>query len=101
MAYLHCHGCDWSQDDFWSPDGYNPFRQDIIDYLKKCLFEDTIISDGGHGDTNLSGREFVARELERKAAAIRHMHVMTDAEWQKVRATWHCPKCGSTAWDID
>jgi hypothetical protein len=24
MAFLHCHNCDWSQDDFWEPNGYNP-----------------------------------------------------------------------------
>lgn len=26
MAFLHCHNCDWSQDDFWEPNGYNPLE---------------------------------------------------------------------------
>src|ERR1700739_690240 len=25
MAYVHCHSCPWSQDDFWDR-GYNPLR---------------------------------------------------------------------------
>jgi len=35
MAYIHCHSCDWSQDDFWDfkihkygwYDGYNLFKK--------------------------------------------------------------------------
>jgi hypothetical protein len=26
MAFLHCHNCNWEQDDFWSWKGYNPVR---------------------------------------------------------------------------
>lgn len=26
MAYVHCHNCNWQQDDFWSFRGYNPLR---------------------------------------------------------------------------
>jgi hypothetical protein len=26
MAYIHCHNCNWQQDDFWSVGGYNPIR---------------------------------------------------------------------------
>ena len=25
MAYLHCHSCEWQQDDFWN-NVYNPIR---------------------------------------------------------------------------
>jgi hypothetical protein len=41
MAYLHCHKCGWSQDDFWFPEGYNPFRKDLVDNMKRCLFRGT------------------------------------------------------------
>lgn len=38
MAFVHCHECDWEQDDFWSLSGYNPFRwffkYDIPSYWK-------------------------------------------------------------------
>ena len=32
MAYLHCHNCGWSQDDFWEHNGYNPFN--ILEEVK-------------------------------------------------------------------
>jgi C4-type Zn-finger protein len=40
MSYLHCHSCNWRQDDFYSVDGYNPAK-----YLKswmKSLCEDDL-----------------------------------------------------------
>ena len=46
MAYLHCHKCHWSQDDFWRADGYTPFRQDIVDHLKeKLLSKEWLVVD--------------------------------------------------------
>jgi len=103
MAYLHCHGhgCDWEQDDFWTKDGYNPFRQDMIDYLKDCLFKDSIQLDHCGEQRTLSGQELVARELERKARSIRGMKVKTTEDWKKVKDSWRCPDCGSKNWDID
>lgn len=26
MSFVHCHACNWQQDDFWSLGGYNPLR---------------------------------------------------------------------------
>jgi hypothetical protein len=26
MSFVHCHACEWTQDDFWSWKGYNPIR---------------------------------------------------------------------------
>lgn len=119
MAFLHCHGkdCNWSQDDFWSKDGYNPFRQDLADYLRDSLFQDKIYLDkflaerivdgplfdmrGEHRDYYVSGTELVAYKLEMMAKSIRNMAVKTDEEWQKVRPQWKCPECGSSDWDID
>lgn len=51
MSYLHCHNCNWSQDDFWTfkinykklfnwksrPFGYNPLSlilEDIAGFIK-------------------------------------------------------------------
>ncbi len=45
MGFLHCHACGWVQDDFWSKQGYNPFRQDIVDNWKNLLFRDQIPLD--------------------------------------------------------
>src|SRR3990172_8389188 len=97
MAYLHCHNCGWSQDDFWAKDGYNPFRQDIVNNLIEMLFEEEInvdrdyLADSGvkfrdvetaSGVTGgyISGQEMVALVLERKARSIRNMLVKTNED---------------------
>ena len=103
MAFLHCHKCNWEQDDFWDKNGYNPFRQDIVDWLKECLFRDLMsYYDNETGrEIELSGQEVVARELEQKVRSIRNMHWKTYDEWTKVRDVAKCPKCGQRKWDID
>ena len=47
MAFLHCHNCGWSQDDFWSRDitSYHPFRDDIVAHLRLSLFQDKVYFD--------------------------------------------------------
>lgn len=109
MAFLHCHQCGWSQDDFWDPEEYNPFRQDLIENLKEMLFKDKIyldrfiledmdlpvrIDDGG---CYALGKEYVARKLELKAASIRGMVYPTYESAIKAReeGTIRCPSCGS------
>lgn len=103
MAYLHCHSCRWEQDDFWSPDGYLPLREDLMDYLRKCLFEEkveTIDYETEHFIT-ISGKEMVARELEKLARVIRNHKWTTWEDWKKVSDTAVCPKCGQRNWDTD
>jgi len=108
MAFIYCDNCRWGQDDFWSPDGYNPFRPDLINDLKDSLFKDKIYIDEWYfketGLSNyskdekgyyISGTDFVAHELERKAKNIKHMVVKTNEEWKKIRDTFVCPECGS------
>ena len=121
MSFLHCHtkNCHWSQDDFWSKDGYNPFRQDSVEYLKDYLFKDTVNMDieyvrdmrmlgfecpaveQENGTYDIKGTDFVAMELMRKARSISNMHVKTYDDWKKVKDNWKCPKCGESNWDID
>jgi len=105
MAFLHCHDCGWSQDDFWD-EGYNPIRsllnweKDLLDPKRR---DEQFTDDAGflreHGP--ITTRELIARELERKAKVIRAMSVCTYEEWQKVRHEWACPECGGRQWDID
>ena len=119
--FLHCHKCGWEQDDFWSKDGYNPFRQDIIDWLRECLFKDRIMMSKsefddwatGIGDLindivietetekGLSGKDYVAIELIRISKSIFQMNVPTNEEWQQIKDEWLCPRCGSDQWDVD
>lgn len=119
MAYLHCHNCGWSQDDFWEEDGYNPFRRDLIDDLKEYLFRDVINMDIGYvrdmrglgfkcpaikkedGTYDIKTTDFVAMELMRKARRISGMAVKTWEEWKQIKDTFVCPKCGKRELDID
>lgn len=118
MAYLHCHNCGWSQDDFWELNGYNPFRQDLIEDLKECLFKDKIYLDfeffeeanSGNGFLRYwedekgwfcTGIDYVAFQLNRKAKNISSMAVKTTEEWKKVKDTFVCPKCSKRNLDID
>jgi hypothetical protein len=39
MAYLHCHKCGWSQDDFWS-ETYSPLSRLIEDGLLSSLLSE-------------------------------------------------------------
>ena len=114
MAYLHCHNCDWSQDDFWSEEGWSPFAKGNMQSMKEYLFKDTVtFGADSHikevfptgelvdGHWVVDSREYVAHELERTARSIRNMAVKTNEDWEKVKDTWKCPKCGSNDWDID
>ncbi|HUV85044.1 MAG TPA: hypothetical protein VMV86_04995 [Methanosarcinales archaeon] len=112
--YLHCHNCNWSQDDFWEEDGYNPFSLSM-DWLKERLFIDYIHMDKNYvsdmrglgfdfetkEDTEkgygylIKGTDFVAMELMRKSRNIAKMTVKTFEEWKKVKDTFECPCCGS------
>jgi hypothetical protein len=118
MAYLHCHNCGWSQDDFWSEDnkGWSPFKPDRMAEYKKDLFREKIHMDleclaslGAHLKVvkkdekgwYISGQEYVALELERKARSIRNMFLRTYEDWEKVKNIIRCPRCDKGNWDID
>jgi hypothetical protein len=99
-AYVHCHTCEWSQDDFWSKD-YNPVRfllnweDDLLSERLDQPFTDDagFIKENG----NLTLREVIARECEQAAEKIRSMNFLSEDEWH---ANNKCPKCGA-ALDID
>lgn len=104
MAYLHCHACGWSQDDFWEADGYNPLSM-LKDNIKD-LFRDKIEFDSNYKDFGLpkqtmTGPEYVAWELERKAGNIREMVYRTFEEYKTKNPERVCPKCGKKELDID
>lgn len=118
MAYLHCHNCDWSQDDFWDERGYNPIStlKDDTEYL----FRDKVYFDGSIKDSlkkygnielkedekglYITGKEYVIHEMERSIARIKHMVWATDAKFKKdyKEGIAECPKCKcKTEFDID
>jgi hypothetical protein len=77
MAYIHCHNCKWSQDDFYSPDGYNPayylesWNHTLFNPNIDKSFTDDIMFVRQNG--NLTKREVLAREYEKFAQRIRNM----------------------------
>ena len=101
--YLHCHACDWSQDDFWS-ESYNPIRHLLDDEEGLLDFErldKSFVGEGFQTDDEplmgLTTREVIVQNLEKAANTIRDMVFLTpeDAKGQA------CPKCGEDALDID
>ncbi len=101
MAYLHCHSCDWSQDDFWSEGGWTPLHEDIIAWYRKLLFQGTMNVDRPGGCVDVDTRELVASYLETKAIGIRNMVWKTEEDWKVARDTAVCPNCGAQDFDID
>ena len=107
MAGLHCHSCDWSQDDFYSIDRYNPAKHllwwneqlcgEKQDEIDKQFTEDAqFLQDNGP----ITTREVIARLYEKFARRIREMAWITYEQWEK-EPNKVCPKCGSSELDID
>ena len=104
MAYLHCHSCDWAQDDFYSKTGYNPAKylltwNDLLcgDELDKQFTDYAeFIKENG----NITTREVIAREYESFAKRIREMKWVTYESFQN-DPNKLCPNCGSKDLDID
>ena len=112
MAYLHCHNCDWSQDDFWSKEGgYNPidhlkhYREDILE--DRIHFDKYAIEEMGLDPKEdekgwyINGQAYVANRLRATAESIERMYARTYEEWKQTKDTFICPECGSKNLDID
>ena len=108
MAYLHCHNCGWSQDDFWDEE-YNP-----ITWLQKHMKDELLHKDldeifeiqketltGKIYMSKMTRREFIANQLERAAQRIREMIYRTEEEYERKNPLHICPNCGKPALDID
>ena len=107
MAYLHCHSCDWQQDDFYSPEGYNPARyllswNDVLCGDKRSRLNEQFSDDAEFVRENgpITTREVVAREYEKFARRIRSMKWVTYEDF-KADPNKVCPECGSDDLDID
>ena len=110
MAYLHCHSCDFSQDDFWSSDGWNPVKS-LLDH-KDDFFRDDFYEDCGmdanwkeeigYGrDEIVTRQELLAHEFERRAKWIRDMKYRTFEELKEKNPEGICPCCGKEELDIE
>lgn len=106
MAFLHCHNCDWEQDDFYD-ENYNP--QESLEHWNEFLFGErkhrldqqfTDDSEFLHRYGPITTREVIAKEYEKFANRIRTMKWITFDDF-KNDPNKTCPKCGSDKLDID
>lgn len=102
MAYLHCHNCDFLQDDFWD-ESYNPITYLENNYKKMLLEEDLDkVIQGDAPYFPKTNREYVADLLEKAAKKVRRMVYPTYEDFKRRgNNKWACPKCGEKALDID
>lgn len=102
--FIHCHDCNWGQDDFWDKNGYNPINS--VNDLKENLFDDKFHKPF-NGDPvmsiHLNGKpnsNWIATEFENVANRIRSMKWRTLEEFKK-DPNKICPECKSENLDID
>jgi len=119
MAYLHCHSCDWSQDDFWSK-RYNPLtklRDDFKWLWRPQMWgmDEFIVSDltrlthvpvwrfrspSGVG-LQVFSWNWLILEIVKEIIIFRRQRWWTHAAWKRDQDTAVCPKCGDWNFDID
>lgn len=108
MSYLHCHNCNWSQDDFWH-ETYNPvtfleknYKKDILTGdLDRVLEMDNFRWDKYLWHKKMLNRDFIADEMESMARKLRRMVYRTKQEYLELNPEQKCPNCGKKELDID
>lgn len=123
MAYLHCHSCDWSQDDFWDwewsglkrfwkwrsrPFGYNPFSlmlEDIAEYWKPriMIFDRCFAQELGFKSCRIFSWRFMIWQLRLHFERIFTQKWWTHKSFRKDYDAGKavCPGCGKVDFDID
>ena len=117
MAYLHCHTCNWSQDDFWEwewtwrvwkfrPFGYNPislFVDNIHAYGVPRYIEFDISFAREHGleSPYIHSWRVLWWELKKSIRSVRDMKWWTWKSWRRHAEGAVCPQCKERNFDID
>lgn len=117
MAYLHCHSCDWEQDDFWSWEwtwkfwkfrafGYNPISlmiEDVAENIKPRYieFDRCFAIELGSKSNRIFSWRVMVWGLKRHVWRLFNQKWWTWESWQKDRDKAVCPKCGKRDFDID
>lgn len=124
MAYLHCHNCEFSQDDFWDFSfgkygywrkwRYNPFSCFLSHitgkhgYVKprriKC--DKWMVKELGWKRPNPHSWWLIWFEMKRVVKKLIHQKYWTYKSWKRAikknGGKWPaCPKCGENKLDID
>lgn len=106
MAYVHCHSCDWAQDDFWTK-RYNPvswfFRETLRSYWKPRYIEydKWFVEELGFEGNHLHSWYMIWRDIKRFPRRLLNQHWWTNDSWNKDPDKWVCPECGKKDLDID
>lgn len=119
MAYLHCHSCEWSQDDFWSL-RYNPITKmwsdikwlfipriiELDEWVVRDSVEYTGIPVYKLRDDQLQPRRIFSwnwfiLEAVREWKISRKMKWWTWESWIRDKDSAVCPACGNHNFDID
>lgn len=114
MAYLHCHSCYWSQDDFYSR-SYNPltklwrdfkwlwkpYRFQIDSHCINDLTKYTHIPVYVWNKNTVFSWNWLLLETVKDIKVALETKWWTWESWKKVKDTAVCPKCGDKNWDID
>lgn len=130
MAYLHCHSCDWAQDDFWSW-RYNPITKIwddvkwlwkprwmgldrwVIDEIRKytgipvVVRESIVFERGGlrpemaHTEWQVHSWLWLIVEVVKELKVCREQKWWTWGSWKRHKTTAVCPGCGDRNFDID
>jgi hypothetical protein len=99
MAYVHCHGCNWEQDDFWSLRHYNPLNSFIAD-LKWAAWPKMLEFDlPPHSYGRIFSWCFLWKKFLKTIRNFRNQVWWTYRDWNRAVKSngghWpKCPKCG-------
>lgn len=119
MSYLHCHSCDWSQDDFYSK-GYNPitkiwsdikwlwkprmikFDSMFVKIDAKELMKYTHVHIFFKNNKCFSWNWFLLEIIKDLKIGLKQKW-WTYKSWKKDKdnGVAKCPKCGQVNFDID
>jgi len=117
MSYLHCHSCDWSQDDFWHKK-YNPLTKiwddikwlwkprmigmdiDIVKDLNKYTHV-LIIQKRVRHEYKIFSWNWLVLEFVKEIKILFQQKWWTYKSWQRHKDTAVCPKCKKRNFDID
>jgi hypothetical protein len=122
MAYLHCHNCGWSQDDFWEyrfdkkawkefftfkwqkrPFGYNPHSillEDIAEYIKPrfIIMDSHWAKENSLKSNRVHSWWFIKEGFKRFKRVRKNMLYKTQEhlsiDWD-LNSLDPCPKCGN------
>lgn len=107
MAYLHCHACGWSQDDFWD-EKHNPLRA-LVNMWEKTLLDESLDMVKDYDAWDDSGNHYIEHKTNRQVlcAAIQGAVKNIDGMVYKTQDEFldtgddRCPVCGQQDLDID